>query len=255
MQKMIKAFLILALFSFYSLSYSDNHLPDYSAMESFQCKFKDGKGMDDVVRVSDEWNKWIQESGNVSVQYNGWHIVPVLQNQKDFDFTHGWLGFTDNYEDLGTIQDEWLANGSKMQTKFDRVEDCSIHSFYYVYQVRAPKDPFTKGFMTVSGCNLSDEATNEDFFAADEKWNAYLDENNYSNSVLMRWAPGSGTGVDYPYDFLSVSVVPTFKDWGQNVDKLVTGGGAYQGSLYGNLGTCDTPRVYRVTYAGGYNPE
>ena len=67
--------------------------------------------------------------------------------------------------------------------------------------------------------------------------------------------PADSGDKHYTYDFLSVSVVPTFKDWGQNVDKLVTGGGAYQGSLYGNLGTCDTPRVYRVTYAGGYNPE
>ena len=54
---------------------------------------------------------------------------------------------------------------------------------------------------------------------------------------------------------LNVTVVPSFTEWGQNVDKIVTGAGAVSASLYGDLQSCDTPRVYRITYAGGHNPE
>ena len=83
-------------------------------------------------------------------------------------------------------------------------------------------------------------------------WTRVVFQMHSSNEVV---APGSGTGIDNPYDFLNVSVVPSFKEWGQNVDKLVTGGGAYSQSLYGELASCDTTRVYRTTYVGGYNPE
>ena len=57
--------------------------------------------------------------------------------------------FTNNYEDMGTIQDEWLANGSRLQSKFDSVEDCGVHAMYYVYVARPPAEPFSDGFMTV----------------------------------------------------------------------------------------------------------
>ena len=126
---------------------------------------------------------------------------------------------------------------------------------YYVYVAKPPTEPFSDGFMTVRGCNVKEEATNEKFLAADEKWNAYLDENGFSNGLLMRWFPGSGSGIDNPYDFLYVFVSPSFKEWGSDVDKLVTGAGAYNASLYGDLASCDTPRIYRSTYVGGYNPE
>jgi len=255
MNKLIKFFVVSILLSFTSFSFSDHHMPNYSVMESFQCQLNDGKGMDDVAKVDAAWNKWMQ-AGNVSVAYNSWRMVPVFQNKKDFDFTHGWIGFASNYEDMGTIQDEWVAGGEKLQAKFDAVEDCTgVHAMNYVYLVRSADEGFQDGFMTVSGCTLSEGATNEAFFAADAKWNAYLDEGNFSNAIQMRWLPGSGTGIDYPYDFLNVSVVPSFKEWGQNVDKLVTGGGAYSQSLYGELASCDTTRIYRTTYVGGYNPE
>ena len=90
MQKIIKVFLITLLLPFYSLSYSDNHVPDYSVMESFQCNFNEGKGMSDLIRVSDEWTKWMYQ-GNVSVPYNAWHVTSVFNNQKDFSFDTVWI--------------------------------------------------------------------------------------------------------------------------------------------------------------------
>ena len=247
--------IILLLSFLYSFSViADNHVPSYSVMESFQCNVKQGRSLDDVNRVNAEWAKWA-ESGNLSVQYNAWQMTGFFQNKNDFDFTHGWIGFTNNYEDMGTIQDEWLANGSRLQSRFESVEDCGVHAMYYVYVARSPTEPFSDGFMTVSGCNLEEGTTNEQFLAADAKWNAYLDENGFSNGLLMRWIPGSGSGINNPYDYLQVFVSPSFKEWGSDVDKLVTGAGAYSASLYGDLASCDTPRIYRSTYVGGYNPE
>ena len=254
MQKLIKFFLITLLLPFYSLSYSDNHVPDYSVMESFQCNFNEGKGMSDLIRVSDEWTKWMNQ-GNVSVPYNAWHVTSVFNNQKDFSFDTVWIGFTNNYEEMGVIQDEWAEKGARLQAKFDNVQSCPVHSMQYVYTVRSPKEQFSKGYMTVSGCTASEEATNEAFMLADEKMNTYLDENNFSNGATMRWFRGPGSGVDFPYDYLNVTVVPSFTEWGQNVDKIVTGAGAVSANLYGDLQSCDTPRVYRITYAGGHNPE
>ena len=254
MQKLIKFFLITLLLPFYSLSYSDNHVPDYSVMESFQCNFNEGKGMSDLIRVSDEWTKWMNQ-GNVSVPYNAWHVTSVFNNQKDFSFDTVWIGFTNNYEEMGVIQDEWAEKGARLQAKFDNVQSCPVHSMQYVYTVRSPNEPFFKGYMTVSGCTASEGATNEAFMLADEKMNAYLDENNFANGLTMRWFRGPGSGVDFPYDYLNVNVTPSFTEWGQNVDKIVTGAGAVSASLYGDLQSCDTPRVYRITYAGGHNPE
>ena len=95
--------IILLLSFLYSFSViADNHVPSYSVMESFQCNVKQGRSLDDVNRVNAEWAKWA-ESGNISVQYNAWQMTSVFQNKNDFDFTHGWIGFTNNYEDMGTI--------------------------------------------------------------------------------------------------------------------------------------------------------
>ena len=62
--------------------------------------------MSDLIRVSDEWTKWMNQ-GNISVPYNAWHVTSVFNNQKDFSFDTVWIGFTNNYEEMGVIQDEW----------------------------------------------------------------------------------------------------------------------------------------------------
>ena len=48
--------LLLALFlaSFLNFAYADNHRPVSYGMEGYQCNFKDGKDIDDVIKFAEK---------------------------------------------------------------------------------------------------------------------------------------------------------------------------------------------------------
>ena len=52
MKKFIKYIVFICLASFSYLTFADNHMPKTYAMEGYQCDFADGKGLNDVLRLS-----------------------------------------------------------------------------------------------------------------------------------------------------------------------------------------------------------
>ena len=109
-----KIILISICLSFLNLANADDHV-EFGAMEGLQCNFADGKDMDDVMKVISEWNEYGDE--NFSAPYSAWIFTPVYRTNSDFDFDFMFLGFTTSMQEMGKVQDDWQAGGSKIEEK------------------------------------------------------------------------------------------------------------------------------------------
>ena len=80
---------LLASFST-SLAISDDHieLPVFGGVETFACDFVDGKGMDDLMKVTKKWDKWADKIH--SVAYTGLVLSPSTMMRSMLIFI-GWV--------------------------------------------------------------------------------------------------------------------------------------------------------------------
>ena len=242
MQKILKVFLISTLVSFCSLSYSDNHIPTFGPMEAFGCNFSENRDMNDLMRVVKEWNKYSDTTGT---NYSAWVLTPYYFNSSE---THDiyWIGFSSDFEEMGRASEVMLTEeGSKINDKFNSVVPCDEHSLWGTEVIRAPKAPVGDGYLTISDCTLSEGANREAVLAADEKWNAYLDQQSAVGGIY-RWYPGTGvSSTEFTADFLLASTTDSLQSWGKAAERNVNGGGNMVAvGLYGELMTCSDQRVY-----------
>ena len=102
-----KVLFISVLVSICSFSYADNHTPTFYPIEVFGCKYNENQGLDDLLRVADEWNKWADN--NFSKPYAAWVLVPGYVNSDSVTNDVAWVGISNSFEDLGTVQDEMAS--------------------------------------------------------------------------------------------------------------------------------------------------
>ena len=100
-------------------AFADHHV---KSMEMFACNYADGKGRQDVLNVAAEWDKWADS--NFSEPYRAYMMTPLFFTKNDFPMDWIWLGVSDSPSQMGTVNDEWLAKGDKLQAKFDKVSPC-----------------------------------------------------------------------------------------------------------------------------------
>ena len=62
MKQFINLTLLTSLIWFSSFSFSDDHIPTFGPMEAFSCNFSDNKDMGDLLRVTKEWNSYVDSA-------------------------------------------------------------------------------------------------------------------------------------------------------------------------------------------------
>ena len=91
--------LILTL-SFYISA--DDHVesPTFIPVEGFACNYAPGKDMDDLMKVTEEWNDYVDDS---DVKYSAWIFSTYFYSEEETaDFF--WIGASPTWEDLGRAQ-------------------------------------------------------------------------------------------------------------------------------------------------------
>ena len=149
--KYLKKLIVLAI-ALYSISLTA--ATTYS-MEAFQCNYVNGKDYSDVQKILPLWHDHADE--NFSAPYAAVMLQPYLKSEADVEFDLAWIGFSRTQENMGTIADEWLATGSKVQAKWDKVVDCPSYGFYGVYEGRAASADPEEGSQTywaISSCSF-----------------------------------------------------------------------------------------------------
>ena len=224
---------------------SDGHempVPNFIPVEIQQCSFNGNKDMDDFMNLIDDWNEVLDANSDYS--YSAWVLSPQYRSESDFSFDFGWLGVSNNWSDFGNIYDVWLKEAGPLAAKFDKIRSCKTQNLFAGQTIRPSKSPSSSGVLLVSNCTLSEESTMADLNEADLKMNAYLDSID-SDGGIYRWYPGLGAPSDSEYSFKNVQSASSMAEWGESSEVFVNGGGlAAQASIYGELLTCDSARMY-----------
>jgi len=230
---MIKQISLAFLFTASAAALADDHLqvPEYGGVETFACDFNEGKDMDDLLKVTKKWDKWLNKNG--SVAYTGLVLSPYYYDSLEADVY--WVGFSFSLEDQAVAQTEFLA--TDLSQDFLDVYTCKSHAQLAWVRVRDEVDSSENGIVDFSACAMLPDATREALSAADEKMNEFLTEID-STARIYRWYPMQGGDTIDP-DFVQASWASSLQEKGANADKFIRAGGpVLRESLYGDLLSC-----------------
>ena len=248
-KQLAKIVLAILVFTSSSVTLADHHgAPETAALEAFFCSFEKGKDMDDLLKVTAEWDKWIDSSD--SKAYAAYVMQPVINTGADFPYDYFWLGVAKNHEALGKSADEWMKKGGKIAAKFDAVAPCDTHILMTSQVIKPGNNDGKGGFAQISSCELKDGANMMSLMAADKQWVSWMTDNEMPGG-LVRWYGGVGEAKDSTTDFYSVYLAESLAQRGKAHDMMMAGGGAALNSIYEDVMTCDVPRVYHGTPVGG----
>ena len=241
MKKIITIGLLLFSINFV---YSDDHIT-IGGMNALQCQFADGKDMDDVMNVLDEWNEYGDE--NFSEPFSAWVMTPVYMSNADFDLDFVFLGFADSLSSIGKAEDEFRKGGQRIVEKWERVTDCSGMSLNMNVEARSPKNDWVEGginYTMIQSCSFKDGKSANDLQANDAVWNKYLDESGFEGGY-WRWWPETGSPTDTDYDYLLAVDFSSIEQYGASRDNRLQA--MMAGTRPDEIHECNTPRLYEST--------
>ncbi len=229
--------------------------PRFAAIDAYLCNYRDGKGADDLMKVADKWNKWMDK--NSSAPYSAWVMHPVLSSV-NMPVDVVWLGVWQNGIDMGKGMQEWSDNGGDLNREFIGVIDCGEHSQAGSVSIRAPAQgwPGKQGLAAFSNCTVGEDHTVPDAMAVHRAWAKHLDS---IGSKAGMWAFFPGAGQNNPdWDYKIVMSHPDYISYGADWENFTNGQGWRKAMEMGSgkVVSCDSPRVYHsVTVRdGGVKP-
>lgn len=238
------------ILSTFSISVNaDNHR---GAMEFFACSFNEGKDMSDMMKVTEEWQRFADK--NFSETYQAGIMSPYLASTGDFPMDFIWVGFSKDQEKLGRVADEWLAKGQKLQAKFDSVAKCDTHSFWTTLERRAFDGMGKPAFLQVRSCTAKDDVVWGQIYRAQTEMMEWFDTNEIGGGNFV-WIPRVGDARDSDVTYYDVWATKSLAERGAAVEKMGQLDWGEARGIWGNgsLVECDNPRVWAIQPAGGSN--
>jgi len=228
-----------------SPAHAQQGMPQLGAIESWGCQINEGKSMSDLMKVVEDWNEWSDENGLDA--YTAWVLNPIFKANADFVHEAGWLGYAPSFTEMGKGMHAWVTKGQKINERFNKVWTCGWHSEAATMLVRPPTEGPSSAVVSFSDCTLNEGVTPPDLMAATAKWNAYLDEQEVAAAIAYHF-PGHGNPTDMTAD-MKISVWrPSLETYGRDADLYVNGGGRQMDdAIFGEIMSCDSPRMYAAT--------
>lgn len=245
---------VLSLLVLSSTSSADGHGnheqvgPRTSAIESYYCSYAKNKDMDDLLKTAAAWDVWADD--NFPAAYAAYVLSPVVTTGSDFPFDIVWLGVSKNQQTLGQNNDAWIKNGADMAKKFDAVTPCDSHGYLDSIEARPYSKLGQAGYLQIEACQFSEGKTLADLMAADMEWSAWMDESGMPGGIY-RWLPSIGSPRADETDFFNVYITESLADRGKAHDMMIKGGFPVRDAMYGDVATCDNPRIWHAQPVGG----
>lgn len=128
--KRISLFLISAL-AIFSLGASVAHA---TTQEAFVCTFKEGKSIEDLMKVASEFKQAIADVKGGS-DYQAQVMVPIASQDMNSVI---WIGRMSDFASMAAFNDAYAASGlaKKFDPKFEALTDCESRSFWQVQDVK-----------------------------------------------------------------------------------------------------------------------
>ena len=213
-------------------------------VETFACRYNEGKGPADLDKAVNKFNAWADKNG--IEDYSAWTLVPYyFSPNQEFDVL--WLGASPKARTLGRIQDTWLATGGKEQEAFNDVISCDGHGSMAALQMKAPpeRDDPSRLVVTFSDCNISEGATFDDLYNPLMEWGKYMGEHGSKAGMWVFFSAYGGGGEEF--DFKWVSAHQNLEDMGADWDHYSESGWQKGNELFVGKLECDSSRAYIAT--------
>lgn len=217
--------------------------PSIVPVEIWACSYNDGKGPEDLKPVIGAWNEWMDDQGHDD--YFAAILSPAFFGERAFDF--GWLGVWPDGNAMGAGVDSYMNGGGEVEAQFGEVIDCGQHVLFATMEMRSPPEPeegdddFVLAF---SNCSINEGHTFEEIQAAQEKWNAYADENGFTDGGSWVMWPIWGENVEADYDFKFLGSADDFTSLGANYQLMADGHWRQNEEIWAGLLDCDSTRIY-----------
>ena len=139
------------------------------------------------------------------------------------------------------------TKGQRINERFNEVLTCGWQSEAATMLVHPPTEGPFSAVVSFSDCTLNEGDAPADMMAAAVKWNAYLDEQEVVAAIAYH-LPGHGNPTDVTAD-MKISVWrPSLETYGRDADLYVNGGGRQMDdAIFGEIMSCDSPRMYAAT--------
>jgi hypothetical protein len=205
------------------------------------CRFRAGKGMDDLQEVSGRLRAFANEN---DFDYSAWMLTPQFHSGTSIDLV--WLGAWPNGEAFGVSMERWNKTeaGKALQADFNKVLDCSDRrelaaSLPLSAAGGTPED----GILMFYACALNEGKTLAEAYAA------HLDASQVMKalgSLAVSWMfqPAAGAD-DLAFDYYHVVGFYRYSDMGATMEMYANGGGREaQQKILGEVTHCNTPNIY-----------
>lgn len=219
--------------------------PQLSPVEVFPCSFNEGKDINDLNRVIDRWNAFMDQNDDSG--YQAWLLFPDFFSSDYVGWDVGWLGAWPDGNAMGSSLEVWHTKGTDLQRAFFEVISCEAHTNYANMTVKEPTDAQAEmPVVSFSNCSVAEGSNMDAALEAVATWSAYLSE---AGSDAAHWVffPGFGESNEGSYDFKWVTGNPSYTSFGGRWQQYANGGGWQKAQeLFGGVLDCDSPRLYTV---------
>ena len=217
-----------------------------SAMEAYLCTLNDGKSMQDLMEVVEDWNEWSDKKDITS--YTAWVLNPIFVSGADLNRQALWLGHAPSFAEMSSTMGTWYSSGGELLEDFNEVWTCNSHFEMTAMMVRPPAgEPSGSPVASFYDCSLNDGKGPQDLMAATQAWNQHLDDNNIQEAMVYHF-PAHGHPQDATYDMKTSVWRADLASYGNSADHFVNGGGQQAAAAtLGDAISCDSPRMYQAT--------
>ena len=223
----------------------DSQGPLFVPVESYACKYNEGKGPADLDAAVAAWTEYADQNGTDT--YAAWTLEKHFFGRDQDYFDVLWLGAWKNANEMGAGTDQYLASGGAVQARFNSVLTCSAHAnFASVNPVPPPEGSTPESVvLTFSDCTLKEGARPADVAASMAKWGQALKDAGIESGIF-HWYPVFGGG-DADFTFKWVETYTDHTALGKFYETMGNGGLYLRhAELFGDLLDCDVARVYNA---------
>jgi hypothetical protein len=215
---------------------------DANPVELYACKWRQGKGMDDLLKVTEHWEKWADQN---APGYSAWILSPYFVTT-DEPMDVGWIGSWTTGANMATTIGSWLTQKEGIGAEFNEVVDCSnSHALMASYPLQPRTGPPGSGPVWFAKCTLADGVDQATAIAAHARNLAILKARDVGGEVSS-WVfvPALGAG-NRDFDYYSVVYHGTYADLGANFDRYFNAGGMKRAwDNMKDVARCDNPYLY-----------
>lgn len=212
-------------------------------VEIFACTFNDGMGPADLKGPIDKLNSWADKRN--WTEYSAWTLMKHYAGAaQEFDFL--WVGVSPSAKALGRMQDQYLAEGTKVQDAFNEVSTCGAHGNFASLTIQQPPERTLDNLVvSFSDCNMADGMLFGDVYPALDEWGKYR-KSHGSKAGMWVWFPAYGDGAS-DFDFKLITAYGNLEEQGEDWDQYSAAGWEKAAELFPGKLKCDTSRVYLAT--------